>query len=400
MTDKSADRERKVKVLWLNEWNIEEQEAWFMDMARQGWQLEHLGLWLVTFVEAPPQEISYRIEIAKKNYGIEEERIQLYDDAGWDYVTSRRFVHVFREKEANEAAEIHTDPALQAESIEILKKSIWKNGIAVILFTVSIIILRLYTFSHLTSTYLLNNQVIGDIFITIVYLSLVFECISGIIHITSLIRKLRKGIGFQHNLNYKRKLNRKRFVGLSILFLWALLFIVLIITMPTQNTDKMYPEIPAGELPVISLTDIEGVDLSQVTFNTNGIARKRDNHFAEESSILVPKQSILHQRFIIPEETWNNSREKYQPGIDSKKYEALTAGIAEKLIDILLEEDYKQEQFIENEMTGFDEYWTMVDHSMVTIFARAGKRVYDINYYGNESLEEINKHLINLENAN
>lgn len=400
MTDKSTDRERKVKVLWLNEWNIEEQEAWFMDMARQGWQLEHLGLWMVTFVEAPPQEISYRIEIAKKSHGIEEERIQLYDDAGWDYVTSRRFVHVFREKEANEAAEIHTDPTLQAESIEILKKNIWKNGIAVILFTVSIIILRLYTFSHLTSTYLLNNQVIGDIFITIVYLSLVFECISGIIHITSLIRKLRKGIGFQHNLNYKRILNRKRFVGLSILFLWVLLFVVLIITMPTQNADKMYPEVPEEEVPVISLTDVEGVNLSQVTFNTNGIERKRDNHFAEESSILVPKQSILRQRFMIPDETWNNTREKYQPEINSKKYEALTTGIAEKLIDILLEEHYKQEQFIENKMTGFDEYWTMADHSMVTIFARAGKRVYDINYYGNESIEELNKHLINLENAN
>lgn len=400
MTDKSTDRERKVKVLWLNEWNIEEQEAWFMDMARQGWQLEHLGLWMVTFVEAPPQEISYRIEIAKKSHGIEEERIQLYDDAGWDYVTSRRFVHVFREKEANEAAEIHTDPTLQAESIEILKKNIWKNGIAVILFTVSIIILRLYTFSHLTSTYLLNNQVIGDIFITIVYLSLVFECISGIIHITSLIRKLRKGIGFQHNLNYKRILNRKRFVGLSILFLWVLLFVVLIITMPTQNADKMYPEVPEEEVPVISLTDVEGVNLSQVTFNTNGIERKRDNHFAEESSILVPKQSILRQRFMIPDETWNNTREKYQPEINSKKYEALTTGIAEKLIDILLEEHYKQEQFIENKMTGFDEYWKMADHSMVTIFARAGKRVYDINYYGNESIEELNKHLINLENAN
>jgi len=34
-------------------------------------------LWTATFVEASPQEISYRIEIAKKNHGMEEERIQL-----------------------------------------------------------------------------------------------------------------------------------------------------------------------------------------------------------------------------------------------------------------------------------------------------------------------------------
>lgn len=396
MRDKSTERKRKVKILGLNEWNIEEQEAWFIDMASQGWQLERLGLWTATFVEASPQEISYRIEIAKKNHGMEEERIQLYDDAGWDYVTSRRFVYVFREKKVNEAVEIHTDQTLQAASIEILKKSIWKNGIAVILFTISLLLLYLYMFHHLTSAYLLSNQVIRDILIIFVYLYLIFQYISGIIHITTLMKKLRKGIGLQHNFHYKQKINRKRFVDFSFFIVFVLLLFVLIIHMPVQNTDKMYPEIPAGELPVVSLTDIEGADMSQVIFNTNGIERKRDNHFAEESSIFVPKQAILHQHFIIPEETWSNSQEKYQPELYSKKYEALTVGIAEKLTDVLLEEHHQPEPFIEKQTTGFDDYWTMMAHSEAAIIARAEKCVYHIHYQGNKPIEELNKHLINL----
>lgn len=64
-------KKRKICGVWLNEWHLEEHEAWFEDMAKQGWKLEKFGYWIATFVESEPEEISYRVEIANKKEGIE-----------------------------------------------------------------------------------------------------------------------------------------------------------------------------------------------------------------------------------------------------------------------------------------------------------------------------------------
>lgn len=387
MREKGMNRKRKFKIIWLHEWHIEEQEAWFMDMAKQGWQLENLVLWGAIFVEALPEEIGYRIEITKKNQEIEEERIQLYDDAGWDYVTSRRFVHVFRKRKEKQAVEIHTDPVLQAESIKILKKSMWSNSIAFFLLTIFIFSLRLIMFNHLTSYDLLSNQIITDALFTLFYFYLVYYFISGIIHITSLIKKLQKGIGLQRNHKYKQKIKFGRF---SFFLLSVCAIVLIVLGAPKLNPNKMYPKIPAGELPVISLADIENVDLTKVTYENNGMVGKRDNHFVKESSILVPKQFILHQQFFIPGETWNNSKEKYQPAIQSKKYEALTREIAEKLLNLLLEEhDYKSSKFTEHQVAGYDEVWIEENTLSAIIIAREEKNVYVIYYDGNQSIEQL-----------
>lgn len=394
MSKKSTSRKRKIKILWLDEWHIEEQEAWFTDMAKQGWILEELGLWIATFVQADPQELSFRIEIAKKNKGIEDDRIQLYDDAGWRYVTSRRFIHVFREKEPNEAIEIHTDPTLQAETVEVLKKSVLNNGIAVILLSLFVVFLLLFVNYNLSSYDLLRNQFVSDGIVFLVYLYIVFNWGSGMVHITSLIKRLRKGIGFKHNHRFKQKIRRNKMIGAVIGMLLFMMIGIVIFDRPILNTESMYPEIPAAELPVISLTDIEDVDLKQVTYETNGIERKRENHYLEHSSILVPKQFILHQQFIIPEKSWNNYGDKYNPTIHSKKYETLTISIAKKLVDILLEEYYTTESFSELDITGYDEAWIMVNSPSNTIIAREGKNVYDIYYYGNESIKKLDESLI------
>lgn len=67
-----------------------------------------------------------------------------------------------------------------------------------------------------------------------------------------------------------------------------------------SSQGEAYPEIPRGDLPVVTLAEVEDVALTEVAYSTNGVERQRENHFAEETSLFVPQQYILKQQFIIP----------------------------------------------------------------------------------------------------
>lgn len=380
-------RKRKVRVAWLNEWQVLEHEAWFEDMARQGWQLENMGYWFTTFTENEPEEINYRIEIANKNDAIESDRIHLYEDAGWDYVTSKNHLYVFREKEVNKGREIHTDPIMQAETMEVLKKSIWRNGILILLSTFLFGTFFLMNILNMSSYQLLNDGVLNSMFYIIVYVPVSLHWIGGMFRISSLIKKIKRGEAIKHYKAYQGKVNRIRIGALLIVALYITFFSFFFYNERTFSQAERYPEIPSEPLPVIQLTEVEDIESNKVAYHTNGIARKRENHFFEGESIFFPKQYRLRQQFIVPEDISSEQTSNYEPSIDSNKYEARTVGLAESLTECLLEEAHWQnpEYPEQARIRGFDEVWVFESSKYVKIIARNGKYVYDIYYYGNQS---------------
>src|SRR5699024_7924537 len=150
-----------------------------------------------------PAKIQYRLEVAAKNRQLEDEQIELYEAAGWEHVTSRRFIHVFREKKAGETVEIHTDPVIQAGSIKRLKRNILSRGFTITFFTILIIILQGYRFINPTSYDLLENNLLSNIIFTLIYLLLAVYMIRGMIHISLLIRKLKRNEMFNHEKPYR-----------------------------------------------------------------------------------------------------------------------------------------------------------------------------------------------------
>lgn len=143
-------KKKKLKLLLLDEWELEEQEAWFNDMARKGWFLEKLSFWFAVFVEGNPENLQYRLEVSPKHKPLENEQIELYEEVGWEYITSRRFIHVFREKREADVIEIHTDPIIQAETIEQMKKSMLNRGIAMIVLVSIGLLLSFFGFTNLS----------------------------------------------------------------------------------------------------------------------------------------------------------------------------------------------------------------------------------------------------------
>lgn len=189
----------------FDEWELEEQESWLQDMARNGWYLIRFTFGFAEFVKGEPAEIRYRLEVASKNKQLEDEQIELYEAAGWEHVTSRRFIHILREQRAGETVEIHTDSMIHAGSIKRLKRNTLSRGFTIIFITMLIVFSQGYRFTNPTSLDLLEDYFLSNLILVVIYLFLAVYMIRGMIHISLLIRKLKRNEMFDHEKPYQRK---------------------------------------------------------------------------------------------------------------------------------------------------------------------------------------------------
>jgi hypothetical protein len=98
-------------------------ESHFAKMAEKGWQIQRIGLLFNRYVKAEPQKTRFCVdvlpEIGNWNYP-QNHDVKSYhsicEDAGWEFVTSQRQLHVFRANENAEPLELHTDNRVQCQA--------------------------------------------------------------------------------------------------------------------------------------------------------------------------------------------------------------------------------------------------------------------------------------------
>ena len=109
---------------------IGETERFYTRMAEKGWLLEKRGAFLSRFRKGEPVKALYRVELAPRaglgeEMGLPEEQVALYEDCGWEYVTGRGLIHVFRAPADAPVQELYSDPAQQAETLRALRTNAW-----------------------------------------------------------------------------------------------------------------------------------------------------------------------------------------------------------------------------------------------------------------------------------
>ena len=107
MVRKSTTR----KFKWFWPWQDEQEEEWLRDLALTGLHLRSSdGVGFYTFEHGQPAEIVYRLDyntLAKKD---KEQYLQLFRDAGWEYVGEMNSWQYFRKPvDAGNSDEIFTD---------------------------------------------------------------------------------------------------------------------------------------------------------------------------------------------------------------------------------------------------------------------------------------------------
>lgn len=115
-------------------WDIPATEGWLEDMAAKGLHLEKDGFFglFTTFVEGTPKHERFRLEptdtkggLFSEEYDPEDEAVQMLRQMGWVYRARRGQFFVYSSDDPN-APELHTDPQVQAVTMEALTKFLWK----------------------------------------------------------------------------------------------------------------------------------------------------------------------------------------------------------------------------------------------------------------------------------
>ena len=101
-----------------------ENEKFYEDMEARGWRLVKRGAYRSRFERVDPGKARYRVEVADTSLsdGLPEEQTAVFEDCGWEYVTSRGMLHYFRSPEGNGAPEFYQDPRQQAKTMKGLRR--------------------------------------------------------------------------------------------------------------------------------------------------------------------------------------------------------------------------------------------------------------------------------------
>ncbi len=382
------------KTVWklrlIDPWQIGEHESWLADMAAKGLFLKKLGNHFARFTKNTPQQMNYRIEVTP-NQLILDEQINLYEENGWDYVTSLQNFHVFSSPIERGATELHTDPAEQAFTLSQANKRLKINTIIVITATLFMIgTLSSLFFIDGVSTYtLVEGNFIHNIFVIILIVYLCYMSVKSMNSFKKLRKILSEGIPINHHAPWKK------IYKVNLIILCSILSISIIgIVLPTiQIVKDERIALPEGEvnLPIVRLAAMEqNPNLQRDEYFTRDVdfANMINYHW----SLIAPVQYETRESGIVTDENWEDDL-AYKPSIFNTIYQLRFAFLADNLIDDLIERyryEEDREAYVEIERADFD---LLIVHESneysKDVFAAKGKTVVHVQYNGYTEIDVL-----------
>ncbi|WP_339212241.1 DUF2812 domain-containing protein [Solibacillus sp. FSL W8-0372] len=371
-------------------WRIGEHESYFSDMSLMGLHLHKIGTHFIHFKKGEPNRIEYRMEVTKKK-SISYEQIDLYEENGWEHVTSYQYFHVFSSPEESNAPEIHTDPAEQAYTLQQLSKILLVNLIAMSLIVpLSIGLLSATWFLDGTPVLrLVEGRMIQQSIMGIILLYYVYYSIGAARAIRSLKRDLKEGKAINHHAPWQNSLHKNSvlpFIFFGVALVSTILPVMQLIKMDTYTL----PQEDIG-LPIVRLADIEQNPLL-----------KRDEYYIDEVDwanrystnwgIFAPVQYEVDESGIVEGRTWLDESGPYSPSISTEVYELTFQAFAAPLIsDLIKWNSYEEEidSYLEIDHATLDELLVYEEEGKKQIVAAKGKVVMYVRYYGYADVDHL-----------
>lgn len=371
------------KVRPADYWRIGEHESWFSDMSAKGLHLHKMGTHFAHFKKGEPKRMEYRIEVTKSK-GISDEQVKMYEESGWDYVTSYQLFHVFSSLEEDHAPELHTDPMEQSFTLNQLNNRLILALIAIVLgFALLVGMLAAFWFLGRTPVLrLVEGLVIQQIIASFLIFYLLYFTTRAMISIHALRRNLKEGKSINHHAPWNKSLRKS--TAFSILFLFVSLMSALL---PFYQIYKMdtwtLPEDDSG-LPFVRLADIERnpklVRDSYYIDNTDFA-----NRYSFNWSVIAPEQYVTNESGIIEELKWQDESGIYAPRLSTEVYKLRLNSLVKPLISDLIKWHSfgdESEPFVEIKHPDFDQLIVHEDAETKQLFASKGKVVMYVRYHG------------------
>ncbi|MGD7051153.1 DUF2812 domain-containing protein [Sutcliffiella horikoshii] len=373
----------KKKILWLDLWQIGEQEAWLSDMATKGWELTKMTRLTAHFKKAARQTITFKTDIFKESINQSSDRLERYEQAGWKYVASRGHLHFFRNNPESFEREIHTDPIQQAESLKLLRSSLKTRAYFIALLTLIGIALAVFMLTLDPVKNYLDDEFLFPVMQILIFFGINLLILKGLIHLNKLIKILHSNKGIQPASDFQKKYWQKKIIGLSVIVFLAVVFLYKVNTSGNTPLEKSFPPIPKEDLPVVQIGDFTK-SYEPYSYEES---ISRENFYSVNSSILVPEQNELNQLVEVEGEQWEDGSGPYRPSLTSRQFIVRNDFLAERLFQHLIdrEEELHRGDATLTNTTAFDELYVLEN----SILSRKGHIIYYVTYFGNEPIEKI-----------
>ncbi|WP_303914466.1 DUF2812 domain-containing protein [Subdoligranulum variabile] len=273
---KLLDKEVVYRLVPCPCYEVEACESWLTDMAAQGLFVEKLGRTLARFRRGLPQTVRYRLTAARLKGSwldvVPSEPLStekaLYAEYGWEFICSQQefFLYACR---GPQAPELHTDPAVQALSLKMARKSAWwaligGNAVLVIQFALNGRgrLARLFVEMPLLSCCMY-----------LYFFGALFLAARDLYNILQLSRRLRLGYAPDHRKNWHPTawVNRiSRGITVCAFFLGILLAFWMFVQFSSRQPIKDYQ----GPLPFATLQDLTDGTLVQDEDEYNTLERR------------------------------------------------------------------------------------------------------------------------------
>lgn len=227
-------------------YELGENEKFYSDMEAKGWRLVKRGGWRSKFIPVEPSQVRYRVEVSSSGYwevdGPSEGQLAVFEDCGWEYVSSRGFLYIFRAPEGSEAPEFYADPVQQAQTLKKLRRDLW------IILGIWIALLALWVNTpsltgqppsrYLGSELLLFVQRPALYLLRYFFLLWAFcETVWSAWRIARIYRRLKKGIPLDHTPKVSRTL--RILLYCSLLLVTGLSLILLAVQEISTRTEEL-----------------------------------------------------------------------------------------------------------------------------------------------------------------
>ena len=252
-------------------YDVERYESWLGDMAAAGLFLQAQGV-LAQFRRGTPAPARYRLTAARLKGSafdflptapLQEERA-LYAESGWQFVCARGEFFIYGCLDPD-APELHTDPAVQALSLKMARRTAWSSFAGVLL---NVVVQAVLCSRHTP----LLLPVICLLLFCCCMLGLALRDLYAVLRLT---RRLRRGLPPDHRRPWRAAAWR-HYLGLGVSWACFLAVLVSLLAAWAQPDPRRPLAENDGPFPFARLTDLaEGTLLdSETAAGQNTIERR------------------------------------------------------------------------------------------------------------------------------
>ncbi len=245
-------------------YDLEGTESWLEELAARGLHLTPAGFFAgaAVFEKGEPRALRYRLDAAPRQAGLMDDNggdpdpveRELRKAAGWDYVARRGQFYIYR-AEGDEAAELHTDPAVQALRLQALVRRQRSAALSVLVW------LLLYPVIFLRGRLLLTALELGTplfLLVCAAALLLLVASVRTFLSLNALRRRLKNGEPPDHGKDWRSGAARWYLTHFALAALVCFLAVVLLVRWNDAAREERRPLSDwAGPLPFASLGELE-----------------------------------------------------------------------------------------------------------------------------------------------